>query len=89
MATIACYSCGGDRYGQLHSIFAQAAFKPVAGANTSPQKPCPSLRAKRSNPESAPWTLDCFVGCASSQWRVKDFEDWYNAYLALLKRMSR
>jgi hypothetical protein len=34
----------------------------------APRKsPDPSLRAKRSNPESAPWILDCFVGCASSQ----------------------
>jgi hypothetical protein len=36
-------------------------------ADTNPQKSLPSLRAQRSNPEAAPWTLDCFVRCASSQ----------------------
>jgi hypothetical protein len=45
--------------------------RPVS-SNTNPQSPRPSLRAQRSNPEPAPWSLDCFVGFASSQRRVRD-----------------
>jgi hypothetical protein len=61
---------GEDRAHASKPYFQLAASFPASEGNhlqAATASPATSLRAQQSNPECAPWTLDCFVSFASAQ----------------------